>query len=72
MRVLVTAVPLLYGAEEIETGGVTIGAPELAGVTVMVTSGAVTVTVTGATQPLPEAPGPPDPPEPAFAVLEGT
>ena len=43
----------------------TIGASELVGVTVTVTSGAVTVTVVGAAQTLP------DPPEPAFAVLDG-
>ena len=57
--------PLPYGTEVIDTGGVTIGASELVGVTVTVTSGAVTVTVVGAAQTLP------DPPEPAFAVLDG-
>ena len=49
----------------IDTGGVTIGATELVGVTVTVTSGAVTVTVVWAAQTLPDSP------EPAFAVLDG-
>ena len=50
---------------------VTAAATELVGVIVTVISGPVTVTVTGGAQPLPEAPVPPDPPEPASAVLEG-